>query len=65
MQINLNGENVESKCPTLMEFIVEQGFNLNALIAEVNFEVVKQESWKDINLKEGDNIELLSFVGGG
>ncbi|NOX34611.1 MAG: sulfur carrier protein ThiS, partial [Deltaproteobacteria bacterium] len=41
------------------------GFDPDSLIAEVNLEVVKQGAWEDIFLKCRDNIELLSFVGGG
>ena len=65
MEINLNGEKVESKNQTLMDLILEQGFDPDSLIAEVNFAVVRQEAWQDVFIKQGDNIELLSFVGGG
>ena len=65
MQINLNGEKVESERQTLMAFILEKGLDPASLIAEVNFKVVRQKSWKEIIIKEGDNIELLNFVGGG
>jgi sulfur carrier protein len=65
MKINLNGEKLESQSGTLMALVLEQGFDPGSLIAEVNFEVIMQENWKDVFIKEGDNIELLSFVGGG
>ena len=65
MKINLNGKNVGSKSQTLMDLVLEQGFDPASLIAEVNFEVIKQERWQNISIKDGDNIELLSFVGGG
>ncbi|MCD4676183.1 MAG: sulfur carrier protein ThiS [Desulfobacula sp.] len=65
MKINLNGQEVESKSKTLMDLVLEQGFDLTSLIVEVNFEVIRQETWQDVPIKEGDNVELLSFVGGG
>lgn len=65
MKINLNGEKIQSQSKTLMALVLEKGFDPESLIAEVNFEVIKQEIWKDIFIKDGDNIELLSFVGGG
>ena len=65
MNINLNGEKKESKNQTLMDLVLEQGFDPDSLIVEVNFEVIRQEIWQDVSIKEGDNIELLSFVGGG
>lgn len=65
MIINLNGTLVETHCHSLMDLVEEQGLNPTSLIAEYNFKVVKQDSWDHIHIKDKDNIELLSFVGGG
>ena len=65
MKINLNGNPVETRSLSLLDLVIEQGMNPKSLIAEYNFEVVKQDSWNNIHIKEKDNIELLSFVGGG
>lgn len=65
MKINLNGKQMDSQSRTLMVLIREQGFDPDGLIAEVNFEIIKQSAWQNISIKEGDNIELLSLVGGG
>jgi thiamine biosynthesis protein ThiS len=65
MEINLNGKKLTSNSKTLMDLVLEQGFDPDSLIAEVNFEVIRQETWKHVSIKEGDTIELLSFVGGG
>jgi len=27
--------------------------------------IVSQDKWQEVNLQEGDNIEIVSFVGGG
>ncbi|SDU56840.1 sulfur carrier protein ThiS [Desulfobacula phenolica] len=65
MEINLNGKKLTSNSLTLMDLVLEQGFKPESLIAEVNFEVIRQETWKHVSLSDGDTIELLSFVGGG
>lgn len=65
MKIDLNGKKVKSESKTLMDLVIEKGLDPKSLIAEVNFEVIRQDTWKDISIKDGDNIELLSFVGGG
>jgi len=65
MKINLNGIKMESESQTLMDLVLKKGLDPKSLIAEVNFEVIRQETWEDVSIKEGDNIELLSFVGGG
>jgi len=63
--INLNGNAVETHSLSLSDLVAEQGLNPKSLIAEYNYEVIKQEFWGDIHIKEKDNIELLNFVGGG
>jgi sulfur carrier protein len=65
MQITLNGELVSTAALSLREMIIEQGFEPDAVIAEVNFELIKRERWQQHLLREGDMVELLSFVGGG
>lgn len=65
MQITLNGESVSTAALSLREMIIEQGFEPDAVIAEVNFELIKRERWQQCLLREGDTVELLSFVGGG
>ncbi|MCP3942569.1 MAG: sulfur carrier protein ThiS [Desulfobacteraceae bacterium] len=65
MKINLNGNPITIKSHSLLDLVLEQGFNPVSLIVEYNQEVVKQESWEHIHIKEMDSVELLSFVGGG
>ncbi|MCF6247798.1 MAG: sulfur carrier protein ThiS [Desulfobacula sp.] len=65
MNIKLNGNNIESNSLFLMDLVLEKGFDPASLVAEVNQEVIRQEAWKSLSLKDGDSIELLSFVGGG
>lgn len=65
MEIRLNGEKKISKAETLMDLVLEQGFDPSFLIAEVNFTIIPQEAWKALSIRETDTIELLSFVGGG
>ncbi|MCI5144719.1 MAG: sulfur carrier protein ThiS [Candidatus Electrothrix sp. AR3] len=65
MQITLNGQKTDTASQTLHEMIEEKGFNPDTVIAELNFELIKQENRQQVVLSEGDTVELLSFVGGG
>jgi sulfur carrier protein len=65
MQITLNGQVTASAAPTLLDLIIEQGFTPDAIVAEVNFELIKRDRWQQRLLQDGDTVELLSFVGGG
>jgi len=46
MNIKLNGKIIESKNVSLMGLILEKGFDPMSLVAEVNLEVIRQESWE-------------------
>ncbi|CAK8721661.1 MAG: sulfur carrier protein [Candidatus Electronema aureum] len=65
MHITLNGQFTATAALTLLDMINEQGFVPDAVIAEVNFELIKRDRWQQHLLHEGDTVELLSFVGGG
>ncbi len=65
MNIKLNGESINTNSLSLMELVLEKGFEPKVLVAEVNFKVIKKKAWENLNLRDGDSIELLSFVGGG
>lgn len=66
IQILLNGKKTAIKSSTsLLDVLKLQGFELERLVVEHNFEIVKQADWGNIALKPNDKLEILSFVGGG
>ena len=66
MKITLNGQVKEFPSIPNLESIVEQFCkDKNPVIAELNGEIIKNPLWEETIIKEGDAIELVSFVGGG
>ena len=66
MKITLNGQVKEFPNIPNLENIVEQFCkDKNPVIAELNGEIIKNPLWDKTVIKEGDAIELVSFVGGG
>ena len=66
MNIILNGKPKKLLPALNLKLIVEQFCkNKTPVIAELNGEIIKTPQWEEITLKEGDAIELVSFVGGG
>ncbi len=65
MKIRLNGKTIECRSSRLMGLVLEMGLAPSSVVAEVNLAVVTQEKWESTWIKDGDEIELLSFVGGG
>ena len=66
MTIILNGkEESIGAGMTVAELIVVKGLDPATVIVEYNYELVPQETWAGIVLKENDRLEILRFVGGG
>ena len=66
MTLTVNGEtrSFEPKC-TMAQLIEALNLEGKVMAAAVNMNIVKQEAWESHELKEGDKVELLDFVGGG
>ena len=65
MNITVNGKNESVSTDTIAIYIRNKGLNPNALVVEHNGQVVGSDLWDQTLLREGDQLELLSFVGGG
>jgi thiamine biosynthesis protein ThiS len=65
MQIQVNGETREVSEGTTVRSLVEQ-FNMKPekVAIELNRRLLKNDRY-DAPLKEGDQIEIVTFVGGG
>lgn len=65
MELIVNGVTETGAPCTLAEWVAQKGLTPGALVVELNQQIIKQEQWSVVRLKEGDHLELLSFVGGG
>lgn len=66
MHIIVNGSNHEHKgAGSLEELLAELGANKEAVAIMVNDQVIPKTERTGITLKDGDRVEVLSFMGGG
>ena len=65
MNITVNGTSETIAPCTIAELIDRKGLKRESLVVEYNQQIVKQDRWESIVLRDGDSIELLNFVGGG
>ena len=66
MKIILNGEEKEVKEGiTVQELIKELGIKAPNYAVAVGMEVVPKSEYGSYRLKEGDKVEIVTFVGGG
>jgi sulfur carrier protein len=65
MYINVNGKPEYTSVENLAAYLQKKGLALETVVVEHNGQVIKADRWADTLLREGDRLELLSFVGGG
>jgi thiamine-phosphate pyrophosphorylase len=64
--IKINGKEHEvSGVRNLSELISTKGLSGKAVVIEHNYNIIPKEKWQETALDKGDNIEIVSFVGGG
>jgi len=66
MNIKVNGKtfSVEAEI-TLLEFLESQNMKADQVVAAVNDDVVELERYSTTGLNDSDQLDLMSFVGGG
>jgi thiamine biosynthesis protein ThiS len=65
MRVTINGKRESIQACSLSDLVKAKGLNSGALVIELNHKIINREHWEQIRLQDNDNVELLSFVGGG
>lgn len=65
MEVYVNGKNIKTKSSTILKLLNELGIESKVMATALNTQIVKKEEWKTKEIREGDEIEFLEFVGGG
>lgn len=66
MRLTINGETKDNILATsLQELLEELGIISGRVAVEVNTQVIKKTDYDSLRLKDGDIVEIVSFVGGG
>ena len=66
MIIRINGKDETIDRPkNITELIAGKGLVPEHIVVEHNSRIAPKNEWHDIRLKENDNVEIISFVGGG
>ncbi len=64
--IKVNGkiaENIAGK--NITEYLTESGYDINRVAVELNGDILPKAQYESTLLQDGDNVEIVSFVGGG
>jgi len=65
MTVTLNGDPFETGAPTVTALLAELDIDSRRVAVERNFVVIKRDAYATTQLKDGDLIEIVNFVGGG
>ena len=66
MTIILNGDPIDVAGPlTLSRLLVQLGVDHRRVAVEHNLDVVKRANYDTTEIRDGDQVEIVNFVGGG
>jgi sulfur carrier protein len=64
--VNVNGEKRETQAGrTIEDLLGELGLHPRLIVVEHNREILDRDRYGAVEVKEGDTLELVHFVGGG
>jgi len=65
MRLIVNGDNIDSNADTVKELLDELKIASGRVAVEVNLSIIKKSDYENTRLSDGDNVEIVNFVGGG
>ena len=69
MKIKVNGEEkkiaIDQENDLLSTELNLMGYKPNTIVVELNNLIINSIKWEKVKLKDGDNLEIVSIVGGG
>ena len=69
MKIKVNGEEkkleFDQENVLLSTALKSMGYKSNTIVVELNNLIINSIKWEKVKLKDGDNLEIVSIVGGG
>lgn len=65
MNLIINGEQKDLPVTTLASLVEHLGLKSDRLAIELNMDIAPRSIWAATELKDGDKLEIVHFVGGG
>ena len=61
----INGKNTSADGKTVSQYLEEANYNPQTIAVELNEDILPKSQYDKTVLKDGDVLEVVSFVGGG
>ncbi len=66
MKLRINGEMREFDAPlSLTDLVAQLGMKQDRVAIELNRNIASRDRWNETQLSDGDELEIVHFVGGG
>ncbi len=63
--VRINGKEEAADGMLLKDYLEQHGYPLSGIAAECNEQIISKNNYDSYVLKDGDVLEVVSFVGGG
>ena len=63
--VKINGEELDIAGKTVAEYLATTSYDSKRIAVECNGDIVPKAQYGETVLKDGDSVEVVSFVGGG
>lgn len=63
--LRINGEESDATGRTVAEYLSSAGFAPSRVVVEVNEAIIPKDRYSDTVLRDGDQVEVVCFMGGG
>ncbi len=63
--VRINGKNLDVVGKSVADYLNSAGYDLMRVAVELNGDIVPKVQYADTIFKDGDSVEVVSFVGGG
>ena len=64
MNITLNGKPCDTNAGNIISLLEEKNYRPELVAVEVNEDIIAKEGYRAYSLKEGDTVEIVTFMGG-
>ena len=63
--VKINGESIDVIGISIGKYLIDAGYDSKRVAVELNGEILSKSQYENTYFKDGDSVEVVSFVGGG
>lgn len=63
--VKINGDDVDVAGVSVISYLAKANYELKHIVVELNDKILPKSCYEQTVLKDGDVLEIVSFVGGG